>query len=92
MPQDQQSGAKANHFGRTTVRQIMQKLGTAPLDPNSNECLWNGKRVVIKCARLATVVQGKHGANPQPRPRQRSRWHGAQEGVSGAEAVGGRWI
>jgi len=54
MPQDRESGAKANIYGRETARKIMAKLGTQPIDGNTNECYMEDRLVAIKCAHMAT--------------------------------------
>lgn len=54
MVQDKESGARANRFGRETAPKIMRKLGTTPIDANTNECYLDGRLVAIKCARAKT--------------------------------------
>lgn len=54
MPQDRSSGAKADKWGRATAQMIANRLGTEMISLKSNECIWNGKRIVIKCAGLNT--------------------------------------
>lgn len=59
MTQDRASGAAAGKWGRETARALARQLGaTAPVGNNSNECLLDGKRVVIKCAKPATSSVG----------------------------------
>jgi len=50
MPQDQNSGAQANRWGRETARKIMRALNAKPISTGSNECMIEATRVVIKCA------------------------------------------
>ena len=54
MPQDRNSGAAANQWGRETARRIASQIGAATQSHASNEALLNGQKVVIKCAAPAT--------------------------------------
>ena len=54
MPQNRESGAQAQRFGREMAKAIAKRLGTECKNPNSNECMYEGKRAVIKCAHQAT--------------------------------------
>ena len=54
MAQDRHSGAEANRYGREVARAIANRLGTSCPNKNSNECVYKGKRVVIKCAHANT--------------------------------------
>ena len=54
MPQDRQSGAAANKYGRETALKIAHLLGARMIDMNSNECILSGEQFVIKCARWKT--------------------------------------
>jgi hypothetical protein len=58
MPQDQQTGAAANAWGRDTARTIARRIGASDLSTTSNECSLGGRRVVIKTARAATTSVG----------------------------------
>ncbi len=58
MPQDRESGASANKYGRETARKIMKKLGTKPIRSMSNECILKGRLVAIKCSRKYTKCIG----------------------------------
>lgn len=58
MPQDRESGAAANKYGRETARKIMKKLGTKPISSMSNECVLKGRLVAIKCSRKYTKCIG----------------------------------
>lgn len=58
MPQDRESGAAANRYGRETALKIMKKLGTKQISSMSNECVLGGRRVVIKCSRKHTKCIG----------------------------------
>ena len=54
MPQDKESGAAANEYGRKTGRKIGTVLGARMIDKNSNACTLDDEHLVIKCARLKT--------------------------------------
>lgn len=58
MPQDQRSGAEGNAFGHECGEKIAAALGALKFTSTSNECLLNGERVVIKCARKGTTQVG----------------------------------
>ncbi|MFG1497817.1 hypothetical protein ABMA57_14395 [Saccharospirillum sp. HFRX-1] len=58
MPQNQQSGARANDWGRQIAREIAEAIGAEMLSKNSNECKLEGERAVIKCAKLSTDSVG----------------------------------
>ena len=58
MTQNQKTGAEANKYGRETAVKIMNALGSKAIDKNTNECILNGKRVVIKCSRKCTRCVG----------------------------------
>lgn len=58
MPQDQQSGAVGNTFGRDTARTIAAVLGATMAGGASNEARLDGRRIVIKCARARTPSIG----------------------------------
>ncbi len=58
MPQDRESGAAANRYGRETSVKIMKKLGTKPISLISNECFINNRRVAIKCSKKYTKCIG----------------------------------
>ena len=59
MPQDRSSGAAGNRYGRECGERIAAALGAEKIraDGNSNECLLDGQRVVIKCSKAATQQQ-----------------------------------
>jgi len=50
MPQDQQSGLEASRYGHECARLIAKAIGADMIGKKSNECIWNGQRVVIKTA------------------------------------------
>jgi hypothetical protein len=58
MAQDRASGAAAAEWGKRTARALAEKLGATKPTGNSNECLLEGSRVVIKCAGPATQSVG----------------------------------
>jgi hypothetical protein len=53
MPQDRDTGAAGNTYGRDCGEMIAKLLGATKVKTgrSSNECHLNGKRVVIKCSR-----------------------------------------
>ena len=55
MPQCQEGGARAVEYGLQTARKIAEKLGGIGIgNDRSNEYVINGKKVVLKCARVST--------------------------------------
>lgn len=50
MPQDRESGRRAAEWGLKTADAIAKALGATKIRNGSNECLFEGRRVVIKCA------------------------------------------
>ena len=58
MPQDRDTGAAANEYGRATARRIASKIGATEIRRSSNECRLDGQKVVIKCARVVTPSIG----------------------------------
>lgn len=58
MPQDQSSGAAGNAFGRTMAPRIAHAIGATMLGSRSNEAIFEGMRVVIKCAAPKTTSVG----------------------------------
>jgi hypothetical protein len=58
MAQDRASGAAANEWGRVTAGAIASKIGAVMKGRASNEAMFNGKKVVIKCAAIATDSVG----------------------------------
>lgn len=62
MPQDRRSGEEASAYGHECGEKIASALGALKFNATSNECLLNGERVVVKCARLKTKSVGvTHG-------------------------------
>lgn len=58
MPQDRESGRRASEWGRSAGALIAEAIGAVKLRNGSNECLFGGKRVVIKCAHERTLYVG----------------------------------
>lgn len=58
MPIDRQAAAQASDWGRATARKLAQTLGASLPSGNSNECTWEGQRIVIKCAAPKTTSVG----------------------------------
>jgi hypothetical protein len=58
MPQDRESGAEADRFGREYGAKIIGALGAKKVKPGSNECLLGGRRVSIHCAHKHTNSVG----------------------------------
>ena len=58
MPQDRITGAAGNAFGRETAPLIANFIGATMLGPKSNEAIFKGNRIVIKCARQNTNSVG----------------------------------
>jgi hypothetical protein len=54
MSQTRATGAAAAGWGLTTGHTLAVRLGARSLSAYSNECIWDGRRVVIKCAAVAT--------------------------------------
>jgi hypothetical protein len=58
MGQNSQTGAEADHWGRSTARLIAMALGAMDLSSESNERTLNGARVVIKTVGAKTTNVG----------------------------------
>lgn len=58
MPQDKETGAAGNQFGRTTAPLIARAIGAQMLGTQSNEAELDGERIAIKCARAGTPSVG----------------------------------
>ena len=58
MTQDRQSGLEASRYGRKCARLIAKAIGAEMVGTKSNECIWNGQRVVIKTAHNRTTSVG----------------------------------
>lgn len=58
MPQNQKTGAEGNKFGHEKAAKVAKFLGTKLISENSNEIVWEGKRLVIKSAHKNTPEIG----------------------------------
>lgn len=58
MPQDRESGARANKFGRETAKAIADKIGAIPISKISNEFSLKNRKVTIRCAHHKTTSVG----------------------------------
>jgi len=58
MPQDRNTGAAANQFGRKAAMIISDLIGAKRLSKASNEVLYDGRRAVIKSAHLGNNYIG----------------------------------
>jgi|HubBroStandDraft_1064217.scaffolds.fasta_scaffold93108_3 hypothetical protein len=58
MPQNRDSGAEGNRFGREFGKRVATALGATNASASSNECDFNGERIVIHCARTKTGTVG----------------------------------
>ena len=58
MAQNRDSGAKASQWGHETAKRIAAVIGASLPTGNSNECIYKGHRVVIKCAAPKTGSVG----------------------------------
>ena len=58
MPQDRESGAEANRFGRECGERMIAVLGGKKVKAGSNEFTLNGKLLSIHCARPRTTRVG----------------------------------
>ena len=58
MAQDRESGLEASRYGHKYARLIAKAIGAEMIGNKSNECMWNGQRVVIKTAHNQTTSVG----------------------------------
>jgi len=58
MPQNRDSGAEGNRYGREFGKRVATALGAKKVSSGSNECDFNGERIVIHCARMKTGTVG----------------------------------
>jgi hypothetical protein len=59
MPQDNISGAAANNWGHAMAQQVSKHLGASlSNNKNSNEAIWNDKKICIKSARQDNTLIG----------------------------------
>jgi hypothetical protein len=58
MPQDRETGAAGDQFGRSTAPIIAARIGAKMQGDGSNAASYEGLRAVIKCARVDTGSVG----------------------------------
>jgi hypothetical protein len=58
MPQDRESGAKANKYGRETAKKIADKIGAKSISKISNEFKLHDRKITIRCAKHSTNDYG----------------------------------
>jgi predicted DNA binding CopG/RHH family protein len=58
MPQDRESGARANKYGRETAQKIAEKVGAKSISKTSNEFELQDRKITIRCARHSTNSLG----------------------------------
>lgn len=58
MPQNRETGAAANRYGKETAAQIAKRLKAKKLDKISNEVQYKKRRAVIKCAHYGNIYIG----------------------------------
>ena len=58
MPQDRESGARANAYGRETAKKIAVSIGAKSISATSNEFELQGRKITIRCARRSTSDLG----------------------------------
>lgn len=56
--QNQASGAAADRYGRECTKRIAKAIGAQMARAGSNEIVYEGERLVLKCARAATTKVG----------------------------------
>src|ERR1700735_2645993 len=54
MPQDRDSGASANFWGRATARVVAEKIGAELVNEKRNEGIFQGSRISLHCASKKT--------------------------------------
>ena len=54
MPQNRESGARANEYGRETAKKIAEKIGAKSISKISNEFELQGRKITIRCAKHST--------------------------------------
>jgi hypothetical protein len=58
MVQNRESGLEASRYGHRCAGAIAKAIGAEMVGKRSNECTWNGQRVVIKTAHNRTTSVG----------------------------------
>jgi len=51
MPQNRESGARANEYGRETAKEIAKQIGAKSISKISNEFELQGRKITIRCAK-----------------------------------------
>lgn len=54
MPQNRETGARANEYGRETAKKIAGKIGAKSISKISNEFELQGRIITIRCAKHST--------------------------------------
>ncbi|MFX1487297.1 MAG: hypothetical protein ACFFBS_09435 [Promethearchaeota archaeon] len=54
IPQNRESGARANKYGREYAKIIAAKIGAKSISETSNEFVLQGRKITIRCARHST--------------------------------------
>ena len=50
MPQDRESGARADKYGRETAKKIAERISATSISETSNEFLYKKRKITIRCA------------------------------------------
>lgn len=58
MPQDRETGARANRYGRETAKKVAERIGANSVSKTSNEFELQGRRTTIRCARCSNSNPG----------------------------------
>lgn len=58
MPQDADSGRRANEFGNRMGKIIAAKIGAQPVGSDGNEYSWKERRITIRSAHRGTATVG----------------------------------
>ncbi len=58
MPQNRESGARANKYGRETAQIIAKGIGAKSISKTSNEFELQGRKITIRCAKHSTDSLG----------------------------------
>ena len=54
MPQDRESGKRANEYGRKTAKRIAKEIGAICISKTSNEFRLKNRKITIRCAHYRT--------------------------------------
>jgi len=54
MPQDRESGERADKYGRETAKKIAERISATSISETSNEFLHKNRKITIRCARNKT--------------------------------------